>query len=102
MVLVIMVPAVTMLTKVHYLCRGLTVASTFSATGVSPKRPVNCARRSRSSTAVRSAQPTNSAVLEPTDLRVKVADTVRKVADTVRKVREGLGDLDKVGIASRS
>jgi hypothetical protein len=40
MVLVIVVPAVTMLTKVHYLCRTLTVASTFSTTGVSPKRPV--------------------------------------------------------------
>jgi hypothetical protein len=57
MVLVSMVPAVTMLTKVHYLCRGFTVASTFSTTGVSPKRPVNYARRSRSSRAIRSAWP---------------------------------------------
>ena len=57
MVLVIMVPSVTMLTKVHYLCRGLTVASTFSTTGVSPKRLVNQVRRTRNSTAVRSARP---------------------------------------------
>src|ERR1039458_7744306 len=57
MVLVIMVLAVTMLTKVHYLCRGLTVASTFSTTGP--------ARNDQSTTRAEAAAPRRSDLPHP-------------------------------------
>jgi len=38
-----------------------------------------------------------SAVLDPSDFRVKVANAVSKIAETVRQVRDGLGDDGEIG-----